>query len=74
MTNGQEEAINSHIVTAFVSLAQALHQVYTLHAIIAIESHSIVFKEHLNLFVVQHALLHNLRGTQVGLAYNQIDL
>ena len=73
MTNGQEEAINSHIITTFVCLAQALHQVYALHAIITIEAYGIVFKEHLNLFVVQHALLHDLRGTQVGLADNQID-
>ena len=74
MADGQEEAVDGHVVALFVGLAHALHQMHAFHAVLAIEAHGIVLEQHLDLLVVHHALLHHLRRTQIGLAHDEVHL
>ena len=60
MTNSQEEAVDGNIDQFLVGFALTLHQMSTLHTILAEEPQRVVFKEHLNVLTFHHALLHHL--------------
>ena len=70
----KEETVNSHVISFLVSFAHSLHHVHTFHAVVAIQSHCIVFEQHLNLRMVHHSFLHNLRCSQERFSHHQIHL
>ena len=74
MADSEEEAVDSDVVAFLVGLALALHEVSTLHAVLAEESESVVLVENLDLLVLLHALAHHVRCTQVRLAHNHVHL
>ena len=74
VTNSQEETVNLDIYQLFVGLTLALYEMSTFDTILAKETQRVVFEEYLDVLAVHHALLHDLGGTQEGLADNHIHL
>ena len=59
---------------SLVCLALALNEVCTLNAVLAKETFGVVLVEYFDLLVVLNALAHNVRSTQIRLAYNHVHL
>ena len=57
-----------------VGFGFALNEVYTFHTVVAVEPFSIVAEEDLDVFCVEHALLHDVGGTQERLSHQEVDL
>ncbi|CQB90257.1 Uncharacterised protein [Chlamydia trachomatis] len=74
MSDSQEEAIDRYITLSLLRRALLVNKVSTLHAIVAKEPHRVVLKEHLYILPSEESLLHYLRGAQMILAHDQVDL
>ena len=74
MADSEEESVYSYVVMSLVCLALALNEVCTLNAILAKETLGVMLVEYFDLVVVLNALAHNVRSTQIRLAYNHVHL
>ena len=74
MANGKEEAVDGDIHKLLVRFTFAFDQMGAFHAILAIETEDVVLEEDLDVLCGLHTLLHHLRGTEEGLAHNEIHL
>ena len=74
MADGEEEAIDSDIDKLLVGLATTTDEMGALDTVVTEETEGVVLEEDLDILAVADALLHHLRGTQEGLADDEIDL
>ena len=68
------DSISFNVTEFLVGFAFAVHKVCTLHLAFARELDRVMLEEHLDLGVVEHTLLHDLRRTQIGFAHDHIHL
>ena len=74
VANGQEEAIDGNVHLLLIRFALTLHKMRTFHAAFAKQSEGVVLKQHSDIWCIQYTVLHHLRGTQIGLADNQVNV
>ena len=74
VSDSQEEAIDRYVTLSLLGRPLFIYEVSTLHAIVAKESDRVVLKEHLYVLPCEESLLHHLRGAQMILAHDQVDL
>ena len=74
VTDSEEEAIDGQVYALFIGLAEALDEMYAFDAIFTVEAHGIVLVEDGDLLVGCDALTHNVRGAEVVLAHDHIDV
>ena len=63
MTNSQEESINSQIITFFIRFTHTFHQMNTFYTVLSKQTYGIMFKQYIDIFMLHHTLLHDLRST-----------
>ena len=74
MANRQEETVDRDVNQRLVRLTLAINQVSALHTILTKKANRIMLEHHLDIRCIEYTLLHHLRGTQIGLTYDQIYL
>ena len=74
VTDGEEEAIDGDVHLLLIGFAFSLHKMRTLHTAFAKEPDGVVLKQHGDVRRVHHTLLHHLRGAEVGLADDEVDV
>ena len=79
VTDSQEESVDVDVADLFERFSVlvtdrtfAVNQVCSLYFSFTGQSQGVMLKEHFYLRVIQHALLHDLRGTQIGFAHDHI--
>ena len=73
MADSQEETVNGDMANLFFRFAFLIDKIRALHFSFAGKGEGVMLKENLDLGIILDAVLHNLRGTQVGLTHNHID-
>ena len=74
MTDGEEEAVDGEVYTLFIGLTQTLDQMCTFDTIFPIKTERVVLIEDSDLLVGCDALAHDVRGAEVVLAHDHIDV
>ena len=72
MTDCQEEAVNSDMTHFLIRFTLAINQIGALYLTFTGQLKGVMLEKHLNLRVIEHALLHDLRCTQVRFANDHI--
>ena len=72
VTDRQEETIDIYVTHLFIGFTFAIDKVSSLHFAIACELDGIMLKKDFNLWIIEHALLHDFRCAEVGFAYDEV--
>ena len=74
MTDGEEEAVDGEVYTLFVGLTKTLDQMCTFDTVFSVEAERVVLIEYGDLFAGGDTLTHDVRGAEVVLTHDHIDV
>ncbi len=74
MTDCKEEAVDRNVDVLLVFFSFVFYEMCAFYKFVTVKTRGVGIEEHLDLRIVEHALLHHFRRTQIGLADDEENL